>query len=319
MADEVVVDWPHRLLEPGRADTRPSRRRVRADPRPQVRRARHRRRARDRRRLPRRHGSAGGPTTSGPSGCAKEGVDDAGLGRVHGAHRARHRRPHARGDGGVDLRRDHRPAHRASTRRLVPRHRAARSTRVTIAAVRGWRPAAARRFVGADTQVARGLPGQTGRAMGRRERGRRQISTITSSSRCGRSPPRPPRRRHCSAQPRWHHGQATSLQAAAVAWPDATAYDAIVVGLGDQPLVPAATWRRRLGGASGRGRWCRPADGRSAQQLRCARPRVWPLLPTDGDEGARVLIAERPDLVAEVACPGARSTSTPWRICRRWS
>ena len=31
---------------------------------------------------------------------------------------------------------------------------------------------------------------------------------------------------------------------------------------------------------------------------------IWPLLPTSGDEGARVVMRERPDLVEAVACPG---------------
>src|SRR3954453_584083 len=49
--------------------------------------------------------------------------------------------------------------------------------------------------------------------------------------------------------PRWADGQASSLQAAVQAAADA-GHDAVVVGLGDQPLVPSEAWQ---GGGAGVG------------------------------------------------------------------
>ncbi len=101
--------------------------------------------------------------------------------------------------------------------------------------------------------------------------------------------------------PRWKEGQASSLLAG-VAWCEAAGFDAVVVGLGDQALVPSAAWRvvadselAPIVSAS--------FGGRRRPPVRLDR-RVWPLLSDWGDEGARELMRRRPELVAEVACEG---------------
>jgi molybdenum cofactor cytidylyltransferase len=100
--------------------------------------------------------------------------------------------------------------------------------------------------------------------------------------------------------PQWHEGQATSLQTA-VRHAGRAGYDAIVVGLGDQPLVPAATWQTI---ARSEGQLVSAVmDGHRSPPMRIDKE-LWPLLPTAGDEGARALIRSRPDLLREIACPG---------------
>ena len=114
---------------------------------------------------------------------------------------------------------------------------------------------------------------------------------------------------------RWEDGQAGSLLVAVRAAEDAGC-DAVVVGLADQPLVPADAWRAVAA-----------ADAPIATALYGAQPRppvrlareVWPLLPRSGDEGARVLMRERPDLVVRVPCPGDPVDLDTVEDLRRWS
>lgn len=114
----------------------------------------------------------------------------------------------------------------------------------------------------------------------------------------------------------WASGQASSLQVA-VAWARQQGHAAVVIGLGDQPLIPAEAWRRVAAETS------RPIatavfQGRRRPPVRLEAS-VWDLLPISGDEGARVVMAARPHLVVEVACEGQPADVDTVEDLARWS
>ena len=99
----------------------------------------------------------------------------------------------------------------------------------------------------------------------------------------------------------WKDGQSQSL-AAAVHYATEQGFDAIVVGLADQPLVGASTWRS-LREATDTAIAVATFAGKRRPPTRLHRS-VWHELPETGDVGARDLLASSPKRVAEVPSAG---------------
>lgn len=100
--------------------------------------------------------------------------------------------------------------------------------------------------------------------------------------------------------PDWEKGQAHSLQAA-IAVANQRDYVAVVVGLADQPMIPTSAWRSV--GASAGLIVTATFDGVRRPPVKLHRD-IWNLLPATGDEGARALMLDSPELVQELACNG---------------
>lgn len=118
------------------------------------------------------------------------------------------------------------------------------------------------------------------------------------------------------ANPAWADGQAGSVRAGVDA-AAAAGHDAVVIGLGDQPMVGVEAWRL-VAAAVATPIAVAVYDGVRANPVRIAAE-VWPLLPATGDAGARAVIARHPALVTGVRCPGNPADLDTVEDHHRWS
>jgi molybdenum cofactor cytidylyltransferase len=117
--------------------------------------------------------------------------------------------------------------------------------------------------------------------------------------------------------PRWADGIATSLRSG-IEVAASSRTGAVVVGLGDQPGVPSAAWRAVADHPGPEPLVVATYGGTRGNPVRLARE-IWDEVPRSGDEGARVLLRRRPDLVAEVACDGDPRDVDTVEDLDRWS
>jgi molybdenum cofactor cytidylyltransferase len=115
----------------------------------------------------------------------------------------------------------------------------------------------------------------------------------------------------------WARGQMTSVQRGINVARDNNS-EVAVIGLADQPGIGPAAWQAvaeaALGGAPIA---VATYAGRRANPVALHRD-VWDLLTTAGDEGARSLMALRPELVREVPCTGSPTDIDTVEDLRRW-
>ena len=118
--------------------------------------------------------------------------------------------------------------------------------------------------------------------------------------------------------PRWDRGQAGSLQLGLVAATDLGS-DVVVVGLADQPFIPASAWRTVADAPTTAPIVVATYGGvRGPNPVRLSSS-VWPHLPTEGDEGAKPVMRLHPNWVDEVACEGSAADIDTLEDLRSWT
>jgi len=113
----------------------------------------------------------------------------------------------------------------------------------------------------------------------------------------------------------WQEGQASSL-AAAVGYAGSRGHRAVVFGLGDQPGVPPSAWAA-VGGCD-HDLAVAEFGGRRRPPVRVGAA-LWSHLPLSGDEGGRVLMRRRPELVRAIPCEGDPDDIDTLEDLRKWT
>ncbi len=114
---------------------------------------------------------------------------------------------------------------------------------------------------------------------------------------------------------RWALGQASSLRVG-IAAAAALGASAVVVGLADQPFVTPQAWRAIASATTPIA--IATYDGDRGHPVRLHQS-VWNELADEGDQGARSLIVQRPELVGEVACQGSAADIDTMEDLLRWN
>ncbi len=118
--------------------------------------------------------------------------------------------------------------------------------------------------------------------------------------------------------PRWQQGQAGSLQLG-LTEASSRGCEHVVVGLADQPFIPATAWQAIANAASSAPIVVATYGGaRGPNPVRLHRS-VWPLLPADGDEGARTLMRLHPEWIDELACEGSAADIDTLEDLGQWT
>jgi CTP:molybdopterin cytidylyltransferase MocA len=114
----------------------------------------------------------------------------------------------------------------------------------------------------------------------------------------------------------WSEGLASSLRVG-LAWCQRQGHRRALVGLGDSPGLTTAAWSA-VRDAPGGPIVYATYGGRRGHPVRLDAD-VWPLMPERGEEGARALVRERPELAIDVACAGEPADIDTPADLQQWS